>query len=70
MFEMMLSNKFLEQELDFKTTYQARASTKEITVYCQLKDSECSSGLLMVRTVAVTRNDWLYFVQKALYKVR
>lgn len=38
----------MEQELDFKTTYQARASTKDVTVYCQVKDSVCSPGLLMV----------------------
>lgn len=43
-----MKHKFLEQELDFKTTHQARASTKDVTVYCQLKDSVCSSGLLMV----------------------
>ena len=46
-----LKHKFLKQELDFKTTYQARASTKDVTVYCQVKDSVCSPGLLMVRTV-------------------
>ncbi len=53
MFDDVMKHKNFQQELDFKETLQARASTKDVTVYSQwfwslLRGKNCAKVILYV----------------------